>query len=80
MVQDGEIRIEFGNQQVESFPLANIKYLRNVPRSGGNLLMFFFNKDKTPKRYWRNKLFTKADDLNALVHAIRQEGVEYYYM
>ena len=80
MVQDGEIRIQFGNQQSESFPLANIKYLRNVPRSGGNLLMFFFKKDKTPKRYWRNKLFTKADDLNALVHAIRQEGVEYYYM
>lgn len=79
-IQEGKVVIQFKNQQEESFPLANIKYLRNVPRSGGNLIMFFFKKDMKTKRYWRNKLFEKADDLNALVHAIRQEGVEYYYM
>lgn len=79
-IQGGNIVIRFKNQQEDSFPLDNIKYLRNVPRSGGNLIMFFFKKGKTPQRYWRNKLFEKADDLNALVHAIREEGVEYYYM
>src|SRR5690606_4704321 len=56
MVQNGEIRIQFGNQQAESFPLANIKYLRNVPRSEGNLLMFILKKQKRPKRYWGNKI------------------------
>ncbi|NGM66612.1 hypothetical protein [Sphingobacterium sp. SGR-19] len=79
-IQDGKIMIQFKNQQADSFPLNDIKYLRNVPRSGGNLMLFFFRKDKTPKRYWRNKLFEKADDLDALVHAIKQEGIEYYYM
>ncbi len=80
IIKEGKVVIQFKNQQEDSFPLDNIKYLRNVPRSGGNLIMFFFKKDKKTKRYWRNKLFEKADDLHALVHAIRQEGVEYYYM
>lgn len=79
-IQQGKVVIAFKNQPQESFPLNSIKYFRNVPRSGGNLMMFFFKKGKTTKRYWRNKLFQKADDLNALVHALRQEGVEYYYM
>lgn len=79
-IQKGEIRIRFQNQREDSFLLEDIKYLRNVPRSGGNLVMFFFKKDQKTKRYWRNKLFEKADDLNALVHTIKQEGVEYYYM
>lgn len=80
IVQDGKIMVEFRDQRSDTYVIKDIKYLRNVPRSGGNLLMFFFKKDKTPKRYWRNKLFVKADDLDALIHAIRQEGVEYYYM
>lgn len=75
-----QVSIQFKNHQHESFSLKEIKYMRNVPRSGGNLIMIFFNKKTTPKRYWRNKLFEKADDLNALIHALRQEGVEYYYM
>src|SRR5690606_10926521 len=79
-IQEGHIVIRFKNQQEDSFSINEIKYLRNVPRSGGNLIMFFYKKGTTPKRYWRNKLFQKADDLDALVHGIRQEGVEYYYM
>lgn len=79
-IAQGQVSIQFKNQEEESFSLLDIKYLRNVPRSGGNLLMFFFKKKQKTKRYWRNKLFEKADDLHALVHALRQEGVEYYYM
>lgn len=75
-----QVSIQFNDNQQESFSLQDIKYLRNVPRSGGNLIMIFFKKKEKTKRYWRNKLFEKADDLDALVHALRQEGVEYYYM
>lgn len=77
-IANGRISIQFRNQQ-EHLILKDIKYLRNVPRSGGNLIMIFQKNGKT-KRYWRNKLFQKADDLNALVHALKQEGIEYYYM
>lgn len=75
-----QVSIQFKDNRQESFSPQDIKYLRNVPRSGGNLIMIFFKKKETTKRYWRNKLFEKADDLDALVHALRQEGVEYYYM
>ena len=79
-VQQGKVSIQYKNQSEETFSVGSIKYFRNVPRSGGNLLMFFFKKGRSAKRYWRNKLFEKPDDLDALIHAIRQEGVEYYYM
>lgn len=79
-VIQGQVSIQFKNHKEESFSVTDIKYLRNVPRSGGNLIMIFFKEKKIPQRYWRNKLFEKADDLHALVHALRQEGVEYYYM
>lgn len=75
-----QVSIQFKDNRQESFSPQDIKYLRNVPRSGGNLIMIFFKKKENTKRYWRNKLFEKADDLDALVHALRQEGVEYYYM
>lgn len=79
-VEKGQVSIQFDNQQDEHILVKDIKYLRNVPRSGGNLIMIFLKKNKAPKRYWRNKLFQKADDLNALVHALKQQGIEYYYM
>src|SRR5690606_37134570 len=48
-IKEGKVVIQFKNQQEDSFSLDNIKYLRNVPRSGGNLIMFFFKNDKTPR-------------------------------
>ena len=79
-IENGHIIVRFDKKLEDSFPLRNIKYFRNVPRSGGNLVMFFFKKGSPPKRYWRNKLFEKPDELDALVHAIRQQGIEYHYM
>lgn len=73
------IRFPKKNQE-EIINLLDIKYLRNVPRSGGNLIMFFLREKKSPQRYWRNKLFEKMDDLESLIHQLRQHGVEYYYM
>lgn len=79
-LKDKQVHILFANKTEISFSIDQIKYLRNVPRSGGNLLMIFMHKKSTPKRFWRNKLFQKQDDLNSLIHALREEGVEYYYL
>jgi len=79
-IKNGEVSIRFHNQKEELLILSEVKYLRNLPRSGGNLIMIFLATAKAPKRYWRNKLFQKDDDLNALIHALKQQGVEYYYM
>lgn len=79
-VKDGEVEIEFSSQVKERFSLHEVKYLRNLPRSGGNLIMIYLHGQRKPKRYWRNKLFQRDDDLNALIHALRQQGIEYYYM
>src|SRR5690606_29201259 len=78
MVQNGEIRIQFGNQQAESFPFANIERPQTVPRAGGNLLVFVFEKDKTPTGHERNNVETEADDLNDLGQARRQAGRDDY--
>lgn len=79
-IKDGQVFIRFKNNKEESFALADLKYLRNLPRSGGNLIMIFLKNKQQPKRYWRNKLFQGDDDLNAMIHALRQQGIEYYYM
>lgn len=79
-IKDKEVHILFANKRTESFHIDDVKYLRNVPRSGGNLLMLFFKKGNGTKRFWRNKLFQKDDDLNSLIHALKQEGIDYYYM
>ena len=72
------LHIRFKNKSHE-VDLNTIKYIRNVPRSGGNLIMIFLKDAKQPKRYWRNKLFQTADDLESLMHALKMEGIEYYY-
>ena len=79
-IVDGRVEVVFKKEPKLSFSVAQIKYMRNLPRSGGNLLMIFYKKGLKPKRFWRNKLFEKPDDLDALVHALKQAGVEYYYM
>ncbi|GHE36768.1 hypothetical protein [Sphingobacterium griseoflavum] len=80
VVNQEEVTITFPGGKTERIPLFEVKYLRNVPRSGGNLIMMFMKNKKVPKRYWRNKLFQKDDDLQALIHVLKQKGVEYYYM
>src|SRR5690606_17091085 len=79
-VANGQVQIRFEKAGEEVISIQDIRYLRNVPRSGGNLIMIFYKKSRSPRRYWRNKLFQKNDDLDRLIHALRQNGVEYYYM
>ena len=77
-IDDRLLSINFKNDS-HSIDIQTIKYIRNVPRSGGNLIMIFFKDARQPKRYWRNKLFQNADDLDSLIHALKMEGIEYYY-
>lgn len=59
------------------FPLHNISHIRNLKRSGGNLIII--NQNKGPAfRTWRNKLFQKEDDLPLLTEALKGAGIEYY--
>ena len=59
------------------FPLSSISYIRNLKRSGGNLIII--HPVKGPAfRTWRNKLFQKEDDLPLLREALRAADIEYY--
>lgn len=59
------------------FPLHNISHIRNLKRSGGNLIII--NQNKGPAfRTWRNKLFQKEDDLPLLTEALKDADIEYY--
>ncbi|QMV69590.1 hypothetical protein HS960_18850 [Sphingobacterium paramultivorum] len=59
------------------FPLNNISHIRNLKRSGGNLIII--NQNKGPAfRTWRNKLFQKEDDLPLLTEALKDANIEYY--
>ncbi len=61
------------------FPLNNISHIRNLKRSGGNLIII--NQNKGPAfRTWRNKLFQKEDDLPLLTEALKAASIEYYDM
>lgn len=72
------LRISNSKKTVE-FPLNNISHIRNLRRSGGNLIII--NQIKgSAFRTWRNKLFQKEDDLPLLVQAIKEANIEYYDM
>ncbi|MGO3805375.1 MAG: hypothetical protein ACTJHT_03655 [Sphingobacterium sp.] len=77
-IEKDRLSISFKNK-AQDIDLGTIRYIRNVPRSGGNLIMIFMKDAKQPKRYWRNKLFQASDDLDSLMHVLKTHGVEYYY-
>ncbi len=59
------------------FPLNNISHIRNLKRSGGNLIII--NQNKGPAfRTWRNNLFQKEDVLPLLTEALNTADIEYY--
>ncbi|ULT27930.1 hypothetical protein KUH03_15715 [Sphingobacterium sp. E70] len=59
--------------------MSNISHIRNLRRSGGNLIIINQNKGSA-FRTWRNKLFQKEDDLPLLTQAIKEANIEYYDM
>ncbi|MCA5006002.1 hypothetical protein [Sphingobacterium bovistauri] len=75
---DEELIVKFDNK-TDIFKINEIDHIKSLTRSGGNLFVIHFNK-KSPKRYWRNKLFSSDDDNLDLHHALTAHAVEYYKM
>ncbi|WP_270089260.1 hypothetical protein [Sphingobacterium sp. SYP-B4668] len=62
-----------------TIPKSNISHIRNLRRSGGNLLIIYQRRGHS-YRFWRNKLFQNEDQLQSLVEAIQAQNIEYYNM
>lgn len=60
-------------------PLNTIDYVRNLRRSGGNLIIIKL-KTGAHVRAWRNKLFESEDDLKNLCQSLKDSKLEYYDM
>lgn len=73
-----DLIVEF-NDRSDRFRLENIDHIRSLTRSGGNLYVLYFNT-RSPKRYWRNKLFSNDDDAMKFHHALEAHEIEYYKM
>ncbi|AIM35574.1 hypothetical protein KO02_02005 [Sphingobacterium sp. ML3W] len=63
----------------KTIPLANIDYVRNLRRSGGNLIIIKL-KTGANIRAWRNKLFESEDDLKSFCQYLKNIKTEYYDM
>lgn len=78
-VTEDHLILHFKNKQ-EKLALVDIEYIRNLPRSGGNLIMIFVKNKRMAKRYWRNKLFQENDELDEFLTLIKNRDIEYIYM
>lgn len=78
-ILDDKSLIIQNNSSSKTVVLLDIKYIRNLRRSGGNLLIIKL-KNKSNIRIWRNKLFEAEDDLKSLCDALKEKGIEYYDM
>ncbi|UIR55543.1 hypothetical protein LZQ00_14885 [Sphingobacterium sp. SRCM116780] len=63
----------------KTIPLTDIDYVRNLRRSGGNLIIIKL-KQKGNIRAWRNKLFEAEDDLKSFCESLKDQKIEYYDM
>ncbi len=77
-LSDEEVLIHFPDRS-DKYLISDIDHIKSLTRSGGNLYVFHLKK-KSPKRYWRNKLFSSDDDNLMLHHALMNHSVEYYKM
>jgi len=73
-----ELAVRFTNR-TNKYLMKDIDHIKSLTRSGGNLYVIHFHK-KSPKRYWRNKLFASDDDNSLLHEALTTHSVEYYKM
>ncbi|MGO1648431.1 MAG: hypothetical protein ACTHYC_05290 [Sphingobacterium sp.] len=72
---DSNIRItKFG--KTHEFSIQEVAYVKNHIRSGGNLLVFYFNEKSAPIRLWRNKMFVPPDQFDALLAKIKALDIE----
>ena len=75
-LEEDRLTISFKNKII-TYLYADIDHVRSLTRSGGNLYVIYFKK-KSPRRYWRNKLFQKDDDHQLLHEALLESPVEFY--
>lgn len=75
-VDDTKLAINFNTKSLV-FQADQIDHIRSLTRSGGTLYIIHLHK-KSPKRYWRNKLFQNEDDQIALQQALTNSKIEYY--
>lgn len=75
LAQD-KLTISFTDKS-HTYSIYNIDHLRSLTRSGGNLYVFYFRKQR-PARYWRNKLFQEDDDNLQLHEALLKSDIEYF--
>ncbi|WP_149914868.1 hypothetical protein [Sphingobacterium cavernae] len=77
-LNNGELIIRFRNR-TDNYLIKDINHIKSLTRSGGNLYVIHFHR-KSPKRYWRNKLFASDDDNSLLHEALLAHSVEYFKM
>ncbi|WP_313189590.1 hypothetical protein [Sphingobacterium sp.] len=65
---------KFGKET--QIPIAEITYLKNHIRSGGNLLAFHKKGKMSTVRIWRNKIFASNDQFDQLIQTIKELGIE----
>lgn len=71
-----ELNIKFENK-IDRYKIEDIDHIKSLTRSGGNLYIIHL-KHKSPKRYWRNKLFSHNDDNTELHQTLTDSAIEYY--
>ncbi|MGB7526591.1 hypothetical protein [Sphingobacterium cellulitidis] len=59
-----------------TIPIADISYLKNHIRSGGNLLAFHTKGKSGTVRVWRNKIFASNDQFDDLIQVIKELGID----
>ncbi len=74
-INSRNIRITKENKTTE-IPVADIAYVKNHMRSGGNLIVLHRHSKSGPFRFWRNKLFMADDDFDKLIPKFRELQIE----
>ena len=77
-IDEQKLIIRFSNK-TKTYHFRDIDHIRSLTRSGGNLYVIYL-KNKSPKRFWRNKLFVSEDDHEKLHQHLLQQDIEYFKM
>ncbi|MBV2226571.1 hypothetical protein [Sphingobacterium sp. NPDC055431] len=75
VIDKSNINITKFGQEIQ-IPIAEITYLKNHIRSGGNLLAFHKKGKMSTVRIWRNKIFANNDQFEQLIQTIKDLGIE----
>jgi len=74
---DGDLLSIHKSGQTTEINIAQIEYIKNHMRSGGNLLAIYTKGKSRPTRIWRNKLFVDTDQFDELSVQLKEHGIEF---